>query len=769
MKRPHICIHGHFYQPPRENPWLDEIEIQDSARPFRDWNQRITSECYAPNMAARILGPKDRITAIVNNYSRMSFDFGPTLLSWLEKYQPEVYQAILRADEESQSRFSGHGSALAQAYNHTILPLATRRDKYTQVLWGIRDFIFRFQRIPEGMWLPETAVDLETLEILAEQGIRFTILAPHQVRRVRKIGAEKWRSDSESQEDTSRPYLCRLPSGLDICLFFYEGALSREVAFGKLLQQGQMLADQLIQGQTPKEERPWIRHIAVDGETFGHHHRFGEMGLAFCLQAIEDHPQSCLTNYAEFLEKNPPQYEAEILENSSWSCAHGVERWRSDCGCQIGAHPNWKQVWRAPLRAAMDSLNEALSTVFELQLQSGTPDPWALRNGYGDVVLNRTPQARRKFLHKFSLQKGKAPDRVKLWKLLEMQRCACLMFTSCGWFFDDISGIETIQILMYAARAMQLAQEVAGADLESRFLAELRKAPSNSSDFLTGEELYRKKVKPFVLDNFKVGVHAGICSLFLKKSNLPELNGYTVTSSDWKHRENKLCKLGTGRFIIRSRLTSEEETVAFAALYLGGHRLLASARRASDVVSFSDNAKKMREAFQAGDMDRALDIQIRFLGKARFTLNHLFKDAQHEILEGMQNAALEDLDTSLRPFYSRYSGFVSEARNMDITLLPVLSAGWGFLRHRDLIKMLGEDTWSDKDLIRFVKEIKEKDFDLLDTLLRPVLSQRLLACLEALVQDPENDDLWERVDYLVGNISTGEPETGSMEESEYVF
>ncbi len=700
-------------------------------------------------MAARILGPKDRITAIVNNYSRISFNFGPTLLSWLEKYQAEVYKAILRADEESQRRFSGHGSALAQAYNHTILPLASRRDKYTQVLWGIRDFTVRYRRIPEGMWLPETAVDLETLDILAEQGIRFTILAPRQVRRVRKIGSEKWQSVLESQVDTGRPYLCRLPSGRDICLFFYEGALSREVAFGSLLKQGQMLADRLTQDLTPEEGRPWIRHIAVDGETFGHHHRFGEMGLAFCLQAIEDSPQSCLTNYAEFLEKNPPQYEAEILENSSWSCAHGVERWRYDCGCQSGAHPNWKQVWRAPLRAAMDRLNEALSTVFEQQLRSGTPDPWALRNGYIDVVLNRTSQARRKFLHKFSLQDREGTECVKLWKLLEMQRCACLMFTSCGWFFDDISGIETIQILMYAARAMQLAQEVAGVDLESQFQAELRKAPSNSADFITGEDLYRKKVKPVVLDTFKVGVHAGICSLFLGKNNLPELNGYQIASSDWRHRENKLGTLVTGRFLIRSRLTCEEETVAFAALYLGRHNLLASARTASDVLSFSDIAKKMWEAFQAGDMDRTLDIQSRFLGKARFSINHLFKDAQKVILEGMQNTALADLDSLLRPFYSRYSGFVSEARNRNITLLPVLSMGWGFLRHQDLIKMLVEDAWSNKDLSRFILEIQEKDFDLFETLLRPVLSQKLLELLEALVPDPENDPLWERVDALL--------------------
>lgn len=753
MKRPHICIHGHFYQPPRENPWLDEIELQDSARPFHDWNQRITTECYAPNTAARILGPKERITAIVNNYARISFDVGPTLLSWLEKCQPEVYQVILGADEESQRRFSGHGSALAQAYNHTILPLASKRDKNTQVLWGIRDFTYRFRRFPEGMWLPETAVDLETLEILAEHGIRFTVLAPRQVSRVRRIGTEKWLSVQESQVDTSRPYLCRLASGRTISLYFYDGSLSREVAFGSLLNQGRILTARLIGGEEPGNEEPRIRHVAVDGETFGHHHRFGEMALAYCLQAIEDHPQARLTNYGEFLDLNPPLYEAEVIENSSWSCAHGIERWRSDCGCQTGAHPGWKQAWRAPLRAALDRLNEALSTVYELQLRSWTPNPWDLRNGYIDVVLDRTSQTRREFLHKFSLQDIEAPELVKMWKLLEMQRSAGLMFTSCGWFFDDISGIETIQILMYAARAMQLAREVAGTELEPSFLSELRTAPSNSPDFRTGEDLYQTKVKPAVLDNFQVGVHAGIGSLFLGKNNLPDFAGYEVTSTDWIQRENNMRKMGTGRFHIRSRLTQEHETVGFAALYQGGHHLSASAQTASKVLSFPEYSQKILAAFQAGDMEQALDIQVRFLGEARFTLSHLFKDAKQEILEGLQNAALEDLETSLRPFYSRYSGFVSESRKMDIILPPVLPTGWGFLRHRDLVKMLDQDTWSKHDMSRFVHEIQEGDFALFDTVLGPALSQRLSVLLEALAQDPKNDYLWDRVDELMGTAA----------------
>ncbi len=749
MKGPHVCIHGHFYQPPRETPWLEEIETQDSARPFHDWNQRITAECYAPNTAARILGPKERITAIVNNYARMSFNFGPTLLSWLEKQEPEVYQAILDADEESRRRFSGHGSALAQAYNHTILPLASKRDKKTQVLWGIRDFTYRFQRPPEGMWLPETAVDLETLDILAEHGIRFTILAPRQVRRIRLIGTDNWQNVNETQVDTCRPYLCRLASGRTICLYFYDGSLSREVAFGDLLKQGQVLADRLMGDKKPGPEGSWIRHIAIDGETFGHHHRFGEMALSYCLHAIENHPQARLTNYAEFLDQNTPVYEAEILEKSSWSCAHGIERWRSDCGCQTGAHPGWHQAWRAPLRAAMNRLNEALSTVYEKQLQSWTQYPWDLRNGYIDVVLDRTSQTRSEFLHTFSLQELEAQERVKLWKLLEMQRAAGLMFTSCGWFFEDISGIEPIQILVYAARAMQLARDVAGIELEPRFLSELRKAPSNHPDFRNGEDLYQKKVRPGVLDNFQVGVHAGVVSLFLEKNSPPDFTGYEITSADWVSQEKNEWKVGIGRFLIRSRLTQEQETVGFAALHRGEHHLLASARTASEVFSFPENSKKMQKAFQAGAMELALDIQIRFLGEARFSLSHLFKDARQEILLGLLDTALEGLDTSLRPFYTRYAGFASVARNMDLPLPHALPAGLGFLRHRDLIKTLGQDTWSKHDLSRFTNEIRDRDFALENTVLIPAFSRSLLAFLEELAQDPKNDPLWGRVDELL--------------------
>ena len=335
----YICIHGHFYQPPRENPWLETVEVQDSAYPYHDWNERITAECYAPNTAVRIVDGQNRIVRIVNNFARISFNFGPTLLAWLERADPDVYAAILAADRESRFRFSGHGSALAQVYNHMILPLANRRDRTTQVAWGLRDFQRRFGRFPEGIWLPETAVDLATLDVLAEQGLLFTILAPHQARRIRSLSgrARTWRDLIDGTIDPSMAYLVRLPSGRTLSVFFYDGPISRSVAFDGLLRYGEDLAHRLASAFVSTRTWPQLVHIATDGETYGHHHRYGDMALAYALDYIESHQLARLTNYGEYLEKHPPLYEVEIVENTSWSCIHGIERWRSDCGCNCGS------------------------------------------------------------------------------------------------------------------------------------------------------------------------------------------------------------------------------------------------------------------------------------------------------------------------------------------------------------------------------------------------------------------------------------------------
>src|SRR5689334_21061282 len=388
----YICIHGHFYQPPRENAWLEFVELQDSAYPFHDWNERVTAECYARNGMSRILDPNGDIDRITNNYARISFNFGPTLLAWLADKEPEVYRSILDADRESQTRFSGHGSAMAQSYNHSILPLSNSRDKYTQILWGIRDFEFRFGRYPEGMWLPETAVDLETLDILAKLGIKFTILSPYQAKAVRKPRGRLFRDVNGGRIDPSAPYKVRLPSGRRIAVFFYDGPISQAIAFEHLLERGENLANRLLSAFSDGRAWPQLIHIAIDGETYGHHHKKGEMALSYALHHIGTNQLARLTNYGEYLERHPPTMQAEIWERTAWSCSHGVERWNSNCGCNSGGRPGWNQEWRKPLREALDWLRDSIAQPFEQKGAKLFRDPWAARNDYIQVILNRMPE-----------------------------------------------------------------------------------------------------------------------------------------------------------------------------------------------------------------------------------------------------------------------------------------------------------------------------------------------------------------------------------------
>ncbi|MGE5278718.1 MAG: DUF3536 domain-containing protein, partial [Acidobacteriota bacterium] len=542
----YVCVHGHFYQPPRESPWLEAIEVQDSAYPYHDWNERVTAECYAPNACSRILDEQERIAAIVNNYARVSFDFGPTLLSWLEEKAPEVYGAVLAADRESRERFSGHGSALAHAYNHMILPLASRRDKSTQASWGIADFTHRFGRPPEGMWLPETAVDLETLDVLAELGIRFTVLAPHQAVRARPFEGQ-WVDASDGKIDTTVPYRLRLSSGRSIDLFFYDGAISREVAFGGLLHSGQGFAARLLAGLPETGEAPRLVHAATDGETYGHHHPHGDMALAFALRAIDSGRDALLTNYGEFLEKCPPSSEVEIREYTSWSCAHGVERWRSGCGCATGAHPGWSQAWRAPLREALDQLRDLVAGPFETKARSLFHDPWAAREDYVAVVLDRSAESVSRFLEKHAVRALQPAERVTALKLLELQRHAMLMYTSCGWFFDDIGGIEAVQVLQYAGRVVQLAEELFGGSYEETFLATLSKAKSNRPEDGDGRQVYERQVRPARVDLPKVGGHYAVRSLFESYAAKDRIYCYEVEREDFRLVESGKMRLALGR------------------------------------------------------------------------------------------------------------------------------------------------------------------------------------------------------------------------------
>jgi len=486
-----VCIHGHFYQPPRENPWTERIKKQESAHPYHDWNARITEEAYRPNAAARILGPGGEVEELVCNYARISFDFGPTLLRWMEKEAPDVYRTILEADQDSRIRFSGHGSAMAQSYHHSILPLANQRDRLTEVRWGIRDFTFRFGRKPEGMWLPETGVDLETLEILAGEGIRFTILCPSQAWKVRSGPDQPWIDVNGGRIDGRRPYRIELPSGRSIAVFLYQGHLAKEVAFNGMLHNGEVFAHALIRVLDGGPEAQ-LASIATDGETFGHHHRFGEMALAYALRTIEGTEGIALTIYGEFLKQNPPTWEVRIHENTAWSCVHGLGRWSSDCGCNVLAPAGWNQQWRQPLRRSLNWLRDAVAGPFEEQASQLLVDPWAARDDYVALLLDTRKEAKEAFLNRW--MRPRAANSKRALRLLELQRNALKMFTSCGWFFNDVSGIETVQILSYAVRVVELAEQLLGLEVWDAFLDHLDEARSNRPEIGSAKDIVLNQI-----------------------------------------------------------------------------------------------------------------------------------------------------------------------------------------------------------------------------------------------------------------------------------
>ena len=488
-----VCIHGHFYQPPRENPFTGKVPEQPSAAPWHDWNERITEESYAANADAPILDGNGAVVRTVSTYESISFDFGPTLLSWLEAAAPDTYRAIIEADAASARRFAGHGSAMAQAYNHTILPLSNQRDKVTQVRWGIADFEHRFGRRPEGMWLPETAVDTESLDILAREGIKFTVLSPYQAAAVEGLDGS-WSDVGGGRIDTRVPYLINLGAERSIVVFFYDGPLSREIAFDGLLKDGRALAHRLITAAGEPEDRPRLTHVATDGETYGHHHRHGEMALAVALETIDADPEARLINYPEFLSLAPPTLRAAIVEDSSWSCAHGVERWRADCGCHTGREPTGHQRWRGPLRSALDWLRDELIGPFQSIGGELLVDPWQARDDYISVVLGG---AAGDFLDEHTGPLLDPDQRARALGLLQIQEHAMLMYTSCGWFFDDISGLEAVFVLRHAGRVCQLTRQVLGVDLEPELMARLEAAPSNLEG-VNGRVVYEREVSPFV-------------------------------------------------------------------------------------------------------------------------------------------------------------------------------------------------------------------------------------------------------------------------------
>jgi alpha-amylase/alpha-mannosidase (GH57 family) len=661
----YICVHGHFYQPPRENAWLEFVELQDSAYPFHDWNERITAECYEPNGMSRILDGENRIEKILNNYAHISFNFGPTLLAWLAEKEPETYRSILDADKESQARFSGHGSAIAQSYNHTILPLSNSRDKYTQILWGIRDFEFRFGRKPEGIWLPETAVDLEVLEILAGLGIRFTILSPYQAKRTRKPRARNWRDASGGAIDPSMPYKVRLPSGKRIAIFFYDGPISQGIAFEHLLDRGEDFANRLTSAFDDTRAWPQIVHIATDGETYGHHHKHGEMALAYALHHIEANNLARITNYGEYLEKHPPTHKAEIWDRTSWSCAHGVERWNSNCGCNSGGNEVWNQEWRKPLREALDWLRDTIAAPFEQRAAELFRDPWDARNDYIQVILDRMPENVDRYFKKHATRDLTCDEQILGLKLMEMQRHAMLMYTSCGWFFDELSGIETTQVIQYAARTLQLFDEIFAQSLEAKFLERLEAAKSNIPEHGDGRRIYERFVRPAMIDRQKVAAHYALSSLFESYPADGQVYCYEVNLEDSRVKEAGRSKLAVGRIRVTSRITRESDVFSFGALHMGDHMMNAGVRAYAGEEDYNNLKTELEDPFKRADFAEVLRILDRHFGESTYSLRSIFHDDRRAILDAITKSTLAEAEAVYRQLFETHAPmmrFVADLR-----------------------------------------------------------------------------------------------------------
>jgi len=752
----YVCIHCHFYQPPRENPWLEAVEVQDSASPYHDWNERVTAECYLPNGAARILDEQSRIAKIVNNYSRISFNFGPTLLSWMEQHAPHAYEQILAADRLSLQLFSGHGSALAQAYNHMIMPLANARDKRTQILWGIRDFQQRFERDPEGMWLPETAVDLDTLDLLSSAGIKFTVLAPHQARRTRNRLWEEWRNVEGGRIDPTCAYQCYLPSGRTISLFFYDGPISHAVAFENLLVDGVRFANRLVSGFNDSRPWPQIVHIATDGETYGHHCPHGDMALAYALDYLERNQLARITNYGEYLAEHPPSQEVEIIEKTSWSCCHGIARWTSDCGCRSGGGMAWNQQWRRPLRSALDRLRDDLGAVYEAKGSRLFADPWAARDDYISVVLDRSPHNKDRFFTRHAKEPLSSAERVQALRLLEMQRHLMLMYTSCGWFFDELTGPATLQILQYAGRALQLSQQVSGEDREETFLQRLQEAWSNVPGLGNGRHVYERFIKPTMLDLIGVGAHYAIRSILDGFHDHDSVMCYRVALERSQILESGKTKFAAGVARLSSEITDTALTLGFGVLHFGDHNLSAGVRPLGGEQWFDRFLEQASNAFSGADLPHCLRLIDRYFPGSTFSLKSLFRDERTRVLNQIVDSTLGDAETLYRRVYQDHAPLMCFLAELQFPLPPVLRLTTEFVLASAVRRALA-DPASGLDIVRSLLDCAHQSgFGLDASSLESALRHRLNVLVDLWMQNPGNPQILEEVESVVA-LSRAQP------------
>ncbi len=674
-EKKYVCVHAHFYQPPRENPWIEEIEREDSAAPYHDRNERIHLECYRANTAARLVDERNRILNLVNNYRYLSFNFGPTLISWIERHHPWVYKNILDADRHSVDALGGHGNAMAQVYNHIIMPLANRRDKLTQIRWGIADFKHRFGRAPEGMWLAETAVDRETLELLAQEGIKFTILSPYQALRWRFQKADtRWREASGGAIPTGRAYRYPCPGGKDLHIFFYDSALAHGIAFDRLLEHSSRFLGQIDRSWSERAPtgEPWLVNTATDGETYGHHFKFGDMALASAFNALRGDPSARIVNYGWFLDTFPVVAEVEIIERTAWSCAHGVGRWSDDCGCHLGGEPGWNQKWRAPLRQAFDYLRDALAEHFQTRMgELCNQDPWELRDGYIEAILDRKGPGGERFLASRLGAKARSVEAVRFLQLLEMQRFALFMYTSCGWFFDEISQLEAVLVLKYAAMAIDLAARTGSPDLLPAFLKLLEAAPSNLPEYANGAKVFTTKVVSEQVDMERVAASYAIESLSTRR----QIRIYAYEVLPQKEEDLAAgpinCQYGLVR--VKDQRTLEERDFIYAVVHFSGLDFRCSVKSPlqGDYDSILDALQNAIEEQSTIKLVRVLDDKF---GPDYYGLEHVLKDLRARISLEIGAKALEVWTALHRSLFASHKPLLLSLRQWGIKIPADLEA-----------------------------------------------------------------------------------------------
>jgi len=755
MKDVFVVIHGHFYQPPRENPWLEFIETEESAQPFHDWNGRIASECYRPNAYARILDGEGKISEIINNYSSISFNFGPTLLPWLEKNFPSVYQRILEGDREGLRKF-GHGNAIAQVYNHIIMPLANERDKETEVLWGMADFEKRFHRKPEAMWLPETAVNYSTLRLLVKYGMRYLILSPFQALRVKPFGGKRWIDVSQGRIDSTQPYRCYIKEAsgkklLDqfIDIFFYNGIISKEIAFGDLLKNGNAFSNRFTQFYQESKGRPQLIHIATDGETYGHHMKFGDMALAYALEKGFPSRGLEVINYGAFLKRFPPVYEVEIDEGpkgegTSWSCAHGVGRWKEDCGCSTGGRPGWNQKWRKPLWEALDLLRDKLSLAFEKEGERIFQAGWEARDRYIEVILDRSPERIESFFERYGFKDLDEKEKIKGLKLLEMQRHALHMYTSCGWFFTDLAGIETILILQHAARAIQLAEELTGQEIEKKFLARLSEAESNLPEMGNGAQIYQHLVKPKQVTPEKVVNHFAISSLFDGGDEEKKIFSYRVKKMDYERVEKNGELLVIGQVKVTSEVIPESKEFLFGLISSKKEVFRNWVSEKKEDLPFDILKEKGIGSFVKGEAEMT-EVLTSLLGNQTFTIQDTFTEERQAIFQKLIQKEFDEHCQIYADLFDKTKQVV-EALSREGLEIPyeICVAAEVTLSNRLLqeINELKKDFWKTKgrgEIDRIIEEAGEHDYRLNKEKSLPVLNEILKEKMIGLQKSKDSD------------------------------